>query len=272
MKSIERLTSGAQRACNGRAPTQNQLADRKLRTRNPVVGNWRRPSPLYEPQGFADGMRRSCKRMHDSVLRARCLYSPRRACLAPSRPRPASQCGVAATGYYRSLLQNAAALAIYLKAFIQVAHRTDPRFYMKPCRNERFSYEYHGHWTNTPMSSAEFYVGQVCAEPIRRNNKATSICFLHWGLDTYQAKDLRIAFGHGSSQWSKKAPVWVALQKGPHLTYSAARASWFYRIGVWSIFPKSKILHLSALQLYGELAERLTIFTKVHNRRPMLPV
>jgi transposase len=162
---------------------------------------------------------------------------------------------------------NTVVICIDEKTGIQAKHRVHPQRPPAPGRVARREFEYVRNGTVSIIAALQVATGHVVVEPIRRNDSATFIGFLHQ-LDQCIDPRTRIhlIMDNGSSHTSKATRAWLAAHPRLTVTYTPTHASWLDMAELWFSVLTRALLRRGEFTSRTDLADRIAKFATRYNR------
>ena len=170
-------------------------------------------------------------------------------------------------GLYLNPPENALVLCVDEKSQCQALERSQPSLPLGFGYAEGYTHDYLRHGTLTLFAALDVATGGVLAQPKKRHRHQELLQFLrHIDANVPQELDVHIIMDNYATHKHERVRSWFAKKSRYHAHFTPTYSSWLNQVETWFGFITRKAIRRGSFRSTKELAEKIDLFVKNHNR------
>ena len=170
-------------------------------------------------------------------------------------------------GLYLNPPENALVLCVDEKSQCQALERSQPTLPLGFGYAEGYTHDYVRHGTLTLFAALDVATGGVLSQSKKRHRHQELLQFLHHiDANVPQQLDVHIIMDNYATHKHKKVRSWFARRPRYHVHFTPTYSSWLNQVETWFGIITRKAIRRGSFRSTKELAEKIDLFVKNHNR------
>jgi transposase len=170
-------------------------------------------------------------------------------------------------GLYLNPPENALVLCVDEKSQCQALERSQPTLPLGFGYAEGYTHDYLRHGTLTLFAALDVATGGVLAQPKKRHRHQELLQFLrHIDANVPPGLDVHIIMDNYATHKHERVRSWFARKPRYHVHFTPTYSSWLNQVETWFGIITRKTIRRGSFRSTKELAEKIDLFVKNHNR------
>jgi len=170
-------------------------------------------------------------------------------------------------GLYLNPPENALVLCVDEKSQCQALERSQPTLPLGFGYAEGYTHDYLRHGTLTLFAALDVATGGVLAQPKKRHRHQELLQFLrHIHANVPPGLDVHIIMDNYATHKHERVRSWFARKSRYHVHFTPTYSSWLNQVEAWFGIITRKAIRRGSFRSTKELAEKIDLFVKNHNR------
>jgi len=165
------------------------------------------------------------------------------------------------------ITENALVLCVDEKSQCQALERSQPTLPLGFGYAEGYTHDYLRHGTLTLFAALDVATGGVLAQPKKRHRHQELLQFLrHIDANVPPGLDVHIIMDNYATHKHERVRSWFARKPRYHVHFTPTYSSWLNQVETWFGIITRKAIRRGSFRSTKELAEKIDLFVKNHNR------